>query len=163
MVINANDATTITAAIDGGQPWRRSFGDNITYTDWRKDNFFRAVQQLTNGVKRLGVEFDHISVDYRKQIEDALPGVELVDIAQPAMWMRAIKSPEEHSLIREGARTCNRRTRGDGRYQGRGSRARGGNRLDHRHDPRDRQELPVCRTDGHLDLVPIRHQHGWRP
>ena len=44
MVITANEATTITAAIDGGQPWRRSFGDNVTYTDWRKDNFFRAVQ-----------------------------------------------------------------------------------------------------------------------
>ena len=107
MVINAKEATTITAAIDGGQPWRRSFGDNVTYTDWRKDNFFRAVQQLTKGAKRLGVEFDHISVDYRKQIEDALPGVELVDVAQPAMWMRAIKSAEEHKLIREGARICN--------------------------------------------------------
>ena len=107
MVITSKDATTITAAIDGGQPWRRGFGDNVTYTDWRKDNFFRAVQQLTKGTKRLGVEFDHISVDYRKQIEDSLPGVELVDIAQPAMWMRAIKSAEEHKLIREGARICN--------------------------------------------------------
>ena len=36
------------------------------------------MQQLTKGVKRLGVEMDHISADYRKQIEDALPGVELV-------------------------------------------------------------------------------------
>ena len=107
MVITPNDATTITAAIDGGQPWRRTFGDNITYTDWRKDNFFRAVQQLTRGVKRLGVELDHISSDYRKQIVDALPGVELVDIAQASMWMRAIKSAEEHKLIREGARICN--------------------------------------------------------
>jgi creatinase len=107
MVITVNGATTITAAIDGGQPWRRSYGDNITYTDWRKDNFFRAVQQLTKGVKRLGIEFDHISIDYRKQIEDAMPGVELVDIAQPAMWMRSIKSAEEHKLIREGARICN--------------------------------------------------------
>ena len=107
LVVTANEATTITAAIDGGQPWRRSFGDNITYTDWRKDNFFRAVQQLTKGAKRIGVEFDHISVDYRKQIEAALPGVELVDIAQDAMWMRSIKSAEEHKLIREGARICN--------------------------------------------------------
>jgi creatinase len=107
MVITPTDATTITAAIDGGQPFRRTSGDNITYTDWRKDNFFRAVQGLTKGVKRLGIEFDHISIDYKKQIEDALPGVELVDIAQPAMWMRSIKSSEEHKLIREGARICN--------------------------------------------------------
>ncbi len=107
MVIDAKGATTISAAIDGGQPWRRSFGDNITYTDWRRENFFRAVQQLTKGVKRVGIEMDHVSVSYRQQIEDALPGVELIDIAQPAMWMRSVKSAEEHKLIREGARICN--------------------------------------------------------
>lgn len=107
MIIDAQNATTITAAIDGGQPWRRTFGDNITYTDWRRDNFFRAVQSLTKGVKRLGIEFDHVSLDYRRQIEGALPGVELVDVAQASMWMRTIKSPEEHKLIREGARVCN--------------------------------------------------------
>lgn len=107
MVIDAQNATTITAAIDGGQPWRRTFGDNITYTDWRRDNFFRAVQSLTKSVKRLGIEFDHVSLDHRRQLEDALPGVELVDIAQASMWMRTIKSPEEHKLIREGARICN--------------------------------------------------------
>jgi creatinase len=107
MVIDAQNATTITAAIDGGQPWRRSFGDNVTYTDWRRDNFFRAVQSLTKGVRRLGIEFDHVSVDYRRLLEDALPGVELVDIAQASMWMRTIKSLEEQKLIREGARICN--------------------------------------------------------
>ncbi len=107
MVIDAQNATTITAAIDGGQPWRRTFGDNITYTDWRRDNFFRSVQSLTKGVKRLGIELDHVSVDYRRQIEDALPGVELVDIGQASMWMRTVKSAEEHKLIREGARICN--------------------------------------------------------
>jgi creatinase len=107
MVIDSANATTITAAIDGGQPWRRTFGDNITYTDWRRDNFFRAVASLTKGTKRLGIEFDHASIDYRKQIEGALPGVELVDVAQPAMWMRTIKSVEEQKLIREGTRVCN--------------------------------------------------------
>lgn len=107
MVIDVKNATTITAGIDGGQPWRRSFGDNITYTDWRRDNFFRAVQSLTKGVRRLGIEFDHVSIDYRRLIEDALPGIELVDIAHAAMNMRTIKSAEEHKLIREGARICN--------------------------------------------------------
>lgn len=107
MVIDAENATTITAAIDGGQPWRRTFGDNVTYTDWRRDNFFRAVQSVTKGAKRIGIEFDHVSVDYRKQLEDALPAVELVDISQASMWMRTIKSAEEQALIREGARICN--------------------------------------------------------
>jgi creatinase len=107
MVVDAQNATTITAAIDGGQPWRRTFGDNITYTDWRRDNFFRAVQSLTKGAKRVGIEFDHVSLDYRRQLEEALPKVELVDIAQASMWMRTVKSAEEHKLIREGARICN--------------------------------------------------------
>lgn len=107
LVVDQDGATTITAAIDGGQPWRRTHGDNITYTDWRKDNYFRAVQQLTKGVKRVGIEFDHVHLDFRGQLEEALPGVEFIDVGQPSMWMRSIKSAEEHDLIREGARICN--------------------------------------------------------
>ncbi len=100
MVIDHDKATTISAGIDGGQPWRRSFGDNITYTDWRRDNFYRAVRQLTSGAKRVGIEFDHVSLDFRRQLEEALPGVEFVDAGQPSMWMRTVKSAEEQKLIR---------------------------------------------------------------
>ncbi|MEQ8666499.1 MAG: aminopeptidase P family protein [Rhodospirillales bacterium] len=106
LVIDHDKATTVSAGIDGGQPWRRTFGDNITYTDWRRDNYFHAVGTLTKGVKRLGIEFDHVSIELRQQIEDALPGVELVDAGKPSMWMRTIKSAEEQSLIREGALTA---------------------------------------------------------
>ncbi|MFP7675502.1 M24 family metallopeptidase [Marivita sp. S0852] len=106
MVIDQKTATTISAGIDGGQPWRRSFGNNITYTDWHHDNFYCAVQQLTQGAKRVGVEFDHMSLECRALIQDALPGVELVDVGQPAMWMRTLKSDEEITLIKEGARVC---------------------------------------------------------
>lgn len=106
MVIDHENATTISAGIDGGQPWRRSFGDNITYTDWRRDNFYRAARQLTQGAKRVGIEFDHVNLDFRRQLEEALPGVEFVDIGQPSMWMRTIKSLEEQTLIRHGTRIC---------------------------------------------------------
>jgi creatinase len=106
MVITANAATTISAGIDGGQPYRRSSCDNITYTDWRRDSFFRAVQDLTKGSKRIGIEFDSITLDYRQLLEDALPDVEFVDVSQPSMWMRTIKSDEEIKLIKEGARTA---------------------------------------------------------
>jgi hypothetical protein len=67
-------ATTISAGIDGGQPWRRSFGGNVTYTDWRRDNFYRAVRQLTPGVKRLGIEFDHVNLDYRMALKARFAG-----------------------------------------------------------------------------------------
>jgi creatinase len=74
MVIDQDKATTISAGIDGGQPWRRSFGDNITYTDWRRDNFYRAVRQLTPGVKRLGIEFDHVNLDFRNAARSGAAG-----------------------------------------------------------------------------------------
>ena len=106
MVIDQDKAVTISAGIDGGQPWRRSYGDNVTYTDWRRDSFFRALEQLTSGVRRLGIEFDHVNLDYRRLLEEALPAVEFVDCGQPSMWMRTIKSEEEIKLIKEGARTC---------------------------------------------------------
>ncbi|WP_425404936.1 M24 family metallopeptidase [Hwanghaeella sp.] len=105
-VVTPEKATSISPGIDGGQPWRRTFGDNITYTDWRKDNYFEAVRQLTPRVKRLGIEFDHVTLDLKRQLGDALPDVELVDVGQKTMWLRSIKSEEEQKLIREGARIC---------------------------------------------------------
>ena len=106
LFVDAKEATSISAGVDGGQPWRRTFGDNITYTDWHQDNFFYAVKSLAKSIKTLGIEFDHVSLDYRRQLEEALPGVEFVDVGQPSMWMRTIKSAEEHKIIREGARIC---------------------------------------------------------
>ena len=44
LVVGQEDQTTISANIDGGQPWRRTFGDNVAYTDWHRDNFFAAVK-----------------------------------------------------------------------------------------------------------------------
>lgn len=106
LVVDGDKATTVTAAIDGGQPWRRGHADNITYTDWRRDNFFRALRQLLPKVKRLGLEFDQVSLDFYRQLGDAFPGVEFVDVAQPVMWQRTCKSEEEQALIRMGAPIC---------------------------------------------------------
>ncbi len=99
LVIDHTKATSITAAIDGGQPWRRTFGDNVTYTDWHKDNYFYALRGLTKGVKRLGIEFDHVNLDLRLALERELPGVEFVDIAAASMRQRMIKSGEEIAHI----------------------------------------------------------------
>jgi creatinase len=103
-VVDQNKATSVTAAIDGGQPWRLTHGSNITYTDWRKDNFFYAVQGLTAGAKRVGVEFDHMTLDTHRLLNEALPGVELVDVGVSTMWMRTIKSDEEITHIKLGTR-----------------------------------------------------------
>ena len=46
-VVTPDKATTVCSNIDAGQPWRRSVADdNLVYTDWQRDNYFRAVQQL---------------------------------------------------------------------------------------------------------------------
>ena len=104
LVITPDSHTTISANIDGGQPWRRSFGDNIVYTDWQRDNYFHAVKTLLKGYRRIGVEFDHLSVENMQKLRDALPDAEFIDISKACMRMRMIKSDEEIALIRHGAR-----------------------------------------------------------
>ena len=103
LVVTQDAHTTISANVDYGQPWRQSFGDNMTYTDWQRDNFFVAVKELVAGKGRVGIEFDHVTLRNRARLEAALPGVEFVDIADPCMRMRMIKSEEEHQIIRDGA------------------------------------------------------------
>jgi creatinase len=103
-LITQDNCTTISANIDGGQPWRRSIGDNIIYTDWRRDNFWQAVTTLVPGIKRLGIEADHLTLTARDALENALGNPELINIAPEVMAQRMHKSPEEISLIRESAR-----------------------------------------------------------
>ncbi len=104
LVVDQNGSTSISAGIDGGQPWRRSFGANLTYTDWQKDNYFHAIRQLTGGVKRLGIEFDTVSVELFGLLKAEFPGMEFVDIAAPAMRLRMLKSAEEIAHITAMAR-----------------------------------------------------------
>ena len=108
LVITQDTNTTISANIDAGQPWRRSFGDNLVYTDWQRDNYEHAIATvLANaGVStgRLGVEDDHIPGLLRAKVAGVVPGLELVDISQTVMRQRMIKSAEEIALIRQGAR-----------------------------------------------------------
>ena len=108
LVVTQDTHTTISANIDAGQPWRRSFGDNLVYTDWQRDNYEHAIATvLANaGVSRgrLGVEDDHIPGLLRAKVAGAVPGLGLVDISQTVMRQRMIKSAEEIALIRQGAR-----------------------------------------------------------
>ena len=106
-VITQERLSTISANIDGGQPWRQTFGhDNLVYTDWQKDNFFVAVQELVGSAKRVGIESDHLTLQNHAKLQQALPDVELVDLSGKAMQLRMRKSVEELALIREGARIC---------------------------------------------------------
>ena len=102
-VVTAKACTTVSANIDGAQPARRSVGDNLVYTDWQRDNFWRAVQSLVTGSKRIGIESDHMTLAMRDTMRAMIDGVELTDIAPDTMRDRMVKSDEEITLIRSGA------------------------------------------------------------
>ena len=105
-VVTADTCTVVSANIDGGQPWRRSHCENVIYTDWQRNNFWRAVAALAGGARRVGVEFDHLTMAGRATLDDFLGNPELVDIAPPTMASRMRKSAEEIVLIKEGARVA---------------------------------------------------------
>ena len=103
LVVTQDKLKSITANIDGGQPWRRGFCDNIIFTDWERDNYFRAIQHEIANSGRVGIEYDHINLENLKKLQDALPDAELVDISKMTMRQRMVKSAEEIELIRNGA------------------------------------------------------------
>ena len=103
-LVTPERCVTLSANIDGGQPWRRSHGENRIYTDWQRDNFWHAAADLLAGTGRLGIEGDHLTLAARDRLSEIAGPLELVDIAPAAMAERMIKSPEEIALIRDGAR-----------------------------------------------------------
>ena len=102
-VVTPDRVVTVSANIDAGQPWRRCAGENLVYTDWRRDNFWRAVYEITGTAKRIGIESDHLTLSQHEKLSEFL-NAEITDIAADSMTQRMIKSPEEIALIREGAR-----------------------------------------------------------
>jgi len=104
LVVTSDDSTTISANIDGGQPWRRSQEDNLVYTDWQRDSYFHAAKELIGKASRIGVEFDHLPIDSLEKLKAAFPDSDFVDVGESTMHMRMTKSTEEHALIRHGAR-----------------------------------------------------------
>ncbi|MGG7643359.1 M24 family metallopeptidase [Rhodovulum sp. YNF3179] len=102
-VVTPADCVTISAGIDAGQPWRRSAGDNITYTDWARDNFWRAVRSVAGTGGRIGYEGDHLTLEQSGKLQAFLAPAATVDIAPATMRQRMHKSPAEIDLIRQGA------------------------------------------------------------
>ncbi|OZA10479.1 MAG: creatininase, partial [Rhodobacterales bacterium 17-64-5] len=62
LVVTPTQSVTISAGIDAGQPWRRCHGDNLTYTDWARDNYWRAVASVTGEGRVIGCEADHLTL-----------------------------------------------------------------------------------------------------
>lgn len=104
LVVTQDTSVLITTNIDGGQGYRRCYGENLIYTDWQRDNYVVAVKEALPGkARRVGFEQDHLNLDNLRKFEHARPDVEWVDVAPATMRMRMIKSDEEIALIKIGA------------------------------------------------------------
>ena len=107
LVVTQDKVVSISANIDGGQPWRRTVGDyNVVYTDWQRDNYFKACAQELPKKGRIGIEMDNLPLERFEKLKAALPGVEFVDISAACMRMRMVKSAEEIEFIKNGANVC---------------------------------------------------------
>ncbi len=103
LVVTQTESVTISAGIDAAQPWRRCHGDNITYTDWQRDNYWRAILSVTGPGKVIGYEADHLTMVQSQKLDAFLAPKSRVDISVAAMKQRMHKSAAEIELIRHGA------------------------------------------------------------
>jgi creatinase len=103
VVVTASEAVVICAGIDGGQPWRRAACDAMTYTDWQRDNFWRAVAHVAGTGRSIGVEEDHLTLAQLARLKAVLSPAGVTDLAPATMRQRMVKSEAERALIRAGA------------------------------------------------------------
>jgi len=106
-VVTEKKIVTISANIDAGQPWRRSVCENIIYTDWKRDNFLKAIAAVSgkgNVPKNIGIENDHVTLEMKEKFISLFASSKMIDISKDLMKLRMIKSNEELKIIRNGAR-----------------------------------------------------------
>jgi len=106
-VITEKKIVTISANIDASQPWRRSNCDNLIYTDWKRDNFLRAIVSIIgreDPPKNIGIEEDHLTLEMMSKVKSIFTFSTFKDVSKDLMNLRMIKSEEEIEIIKNGAR-----------------------------------------------------------
>ena len=71
-VITEKKVVTISANIDASQPWRRSYCENVIYTDWKRGNFLKAIVSIIGRdepPKNIGIEYDHVTLDMKEKFK----------------------------------------------------------------------------------------------
>ncbi|KPQ06231.1 MAG: creatinase [Rhodobacteraceae bacterium HLUCCA12] len=106
LVVTPDACVTISAGIDAGQPWRRSHGDALTYTDWSRDNFWRAVRHVVGTGRAIGFEADHMTLAAHERLMHFLQPAAARPIHEQTMMQRMRKSDAERALIRQGAQVA---------------------------------------------------------
>ena len=106
-VITEKKIVTISANIDASQPWRHSFCENIIYTDWKRDNFLKAIVSIIGRdepPKNIGIENDHVTLEMKEKFKSLFNSSKFSDVSKDLMQLRMIKSSEEIDIIKNGAR-----------------------------------------------------------
>ncbi len=106
-VISEKKIVTISANIDASQPWRRSNCENVIYTDWKKDNFLKAIVSIIGKdepPKNIGIEKDHLTLEMMSKVKSIFNFSTFIDVSRDLMNLRMIKSKEEIEIIKNGAR-----------------------------------------------------------
>jgi len=106
-VITKDKISTISANIDASQPWRRSHCDNVIFTDWKRDNFLKAIVSVIGRdepPKNIGIENDHVTLEVKKKLTSIFTFSVFSDVSKKLMKLRMIKSNEEIEIIKNGAK-----------------------------------------------------------
>ncbi len=103
-VVTAQRCVSVSANIDGGQPWRRSYGENLIYTDWQRNHYWRALKSILGNIRYIGIEADHMTLVARDTMKSLFGEVKTIDLNADIMKLRMVKSSEEIELIKGGAR-----------------------------------------------------------
>ena len=140
LIVTAENNITISAGIDAAQPWRRCHGDNITYTDWHRNNFFRSILSVTGKNIILGIEGDQLSITQKSLLDEFLEPRAYLDISNDTMLQRMNKSDAELDLIRQGAAVAD-----IGGYAIKDAVKSGARELDVAMAGRDAMELEIAR------------------
>ena len=106
LVVTPSESVTLSAGIDAAQPWRRSHGDNITYTDWQRNNYWRGILSVIGAGKVVGYEGDHLTLAQNALLNEFLRPSRTKDVAPATMRQRMHKSAAEIDLIRAGAQVA---------------------------------------------------------
>jgi len=140
LIVTTDNSITISAGIDAAQPWRRCHGDNITYTDWHRNNFFRSILSVTGKNIILGIEGDQLSITQKNLLDEFLEPRAFLDISNDTMLQRMNKSDAELDLIRQGAAVAD-----IGGYAIKDAVKSGARELDVAMAGRDAMELEIAR------------------
>jgi creatinase len=106
-IITDNKISTISANIDASQPWRRSHCENVIFTDWKRDNFLKAMVSIIGRdepPKNIGIENDHVTLEFKEKLSSIFTFSVFSDMSKDLMQTRMIKSKEEIEIIENGAR-----------------------------------------------------------